>query len=62
MERKARLRELFKKSVRRVIIMQRVSAAISRFALTRQTERELKARMKINNSPSFLILTDFRKT
>jgi len=42
MERKARLRELFKKSVRRVIIMQRVSAAISCFALTRQTERELK--------------------
>ena len=62
MERKARLRELFKKSVRRVIIMQRVSAAISRFALTRQTERELKGRMKINNSPSFLTLTDFCKT
>ena len=59
MERKARLRELFKKSVRRVIIMQRVSAAISRFALTRQTERELKARMEIINSPSFLILIDF---
>lgn len=61
MERKARLRELFKKSVRRVIIMQRVSAAISCFALTRQTERELKARLEIINSPSFLNLTDFCK-
>lgn len=39
---KARLRLLFKKSVHRVIIMQRVSSAISCFALTRQTERELK--------------------